>query len=103
MNNYNDDLIKNYDITEQLIQNNISNQDNFIRNYIDLIINNTNYNNSYIYRNNGGSGGGGGGYGGNINVYNNYQYDKQANNKLVTDTSINTNNMNERFHDYYRL
>lgn len=99
MNNYNDDLIKNYDITEQLIQNNISNQDTFIRNYIDLIINNTNYNNSYIYRNRGGSGCSGN----NINVYNNYQYDKQANNKLVTDTSINTNNMNEGFLDYYRL
>lgn len=102
MNNYNDDLIKNYDITEQLIQNNISNQDTFIRNYIDLIINNTNYNNSYIYRNNSSSGGGGGS-GNNINVYNNYQYDKQANNKLITDTFIDSNNKNESFLDYYRL
>jgi len=93
-NNYiSDDLIKNFDITDQLITNNPNNQDNIIMNYINLIINNYKYNNSYIYGNrNGGNGGN------NINVYNNYTPDK-----LITDTTIKNNSTKENFLDYYSI
>ena len=92
-NNYiSDDLINNFDITDQLIQNNPNNQDNIIMNYINLILNNNKYNNSYIYGNNSG------GRGHNINVYNNYRSDR-----LVTDTTIKTNSTTEKFLDYYSI
>ena len=92
-NSISDDLINNFDITDQLIQINPSNQDNIIMNYINLILNNYKYNNSYIYGNNSG-----GSRGHNINVYNNYRSDR-----LVTDTTIKSNSTTEKFLDYYSI
>lgn len=96
-NNYiNNDLIKNFDITDQLIQNNPNNQDTIIMNYINLIINNSKFNNSYIY----GNAGGGGGRGNNINVYNNYNNNTE---RLITDTTVKNNDKKESFHNYYSI
>ena len=97
MNKYNyisDDLIKNFDITDQLIQNNPLNTDTLITNYINLIINNYRYNNSYV-------GNKKNGYtnGNNINVYNNYN----DYNRLVTDTTVRETQTTERFLDYYHI
>ena len=97
MNKYNyisDDLIKNFDITDQLIQNNPANTDTLITNYINLIINNYRYNNSYV-------GNKKNGYtnGNNINVYNNYN----DYNRLVTDTTVRETQTTERFLDYYHI
>ena len=91
-NNISDDLIKNFDITDQLITNNPSNQNDYIINYINLILSN------YTYMNDYGKGGRGGGGGNNVNVYNNYRSDR-----LVTDTSVKNTSKIERFHDYYSI
>jgi len=89
-NNYiSDDLIKNFDITDQLITNNPNNQDNIIMNYINLIINNSAYNKSYTKINTNGN---------NINIYNNYRSDR-----LVSDTTIKNERFNENFLDYYSI
>ena len=93
-NNISDDLIKNFDITDQLITNNPSDQDNIIMNYINLILNNS----SYMNRNNGNGVGSGGGN--NVNVYNNYM---TGTDKLVSDTTIKHNSKNEKFLDYYSI
>lgn len=94
MNKYNyisDDLIRNFDITDQLIQNNPTNADTLITNYINLIINNYRHNNSYVGNKNLGYTNGN-----NINVYNNY-------NKLVTDSTVTRTRTTERFLDYYPI
>ena len=96
-NNISDDLIKNFDITDQLITNNPSNQNDIIMNYINLIINNSKYY-GYIYGNGNNNNGGGGGAGNNVNVYNNYRSDR-----LVTDTTIKHNSTTEKFLDYYSI
>ena len=94
-NNYiNDDLITNFYITDQLIKNNPNNQDTIIMNYINLILNNYKYNNSYIS----GNGNGSDIRGHNVNVYNNYRSDR-----LVTDTTIKNNPTTENFLDYYSI
>lgn len=97
-NNYiNDDLITNFDITDQLIANNPNNENDIIMNYINLILNNYKHNNSYINGNvNGNVNGGSRGH--NVNVYNNYRSDR-----LVTDTTIKTNSNTEKFFDYYSI
>ena len=94
-NDINDDIIKNFDITDQLISNNPSNQNDIIMNYINLILNNANYYNRNYNRNGNGNGNGNGN---NINVYNNYRSDR-----LVTDTTIKNNPLKEKFLDYYSI
>ena len=94
-NNYiNDDLIGNFDITNNLITNNPNNENNIIMNYINLILNNYKHNNSYINGNVNGNDS----RGHNINVYNNYRSDR-----LVTDTTIKNNSTTEKFLDYYSI
>lgn len=103
MNNNNyitDDLIANFDITNNLITNNPNNENDIIMNYINLILNNYKHNNSYINGNVNGNvnGTGNSGRGHNVNVYNNYRSDR-----LVTDTTIKTNSNTEKFLDYYSI
>lgn len=100
MTNNDDFLIKQFDITDNLLQQNPMEQDTIILNYINLIIKHKNIkiNSSYINQS----------INPNpyINIYNNNNNDKTpTNNKLVSNTSIEsfTSLLKDGFKDYYPL